>query len=318
MGDLKPLSAPTSPRASRRRHFTAEAVVRTAFDRIAAREPPVQASPPRSRLCADAGTRAGPHAVVARAMPRRADRREGHHRHRTPADRDGLAYLQGQPLGRRRRPAARSRAWRRGDPRQDRDAEFAGMSPGPTANPQNPAHTPGGSSSGLRRGESPTHGAVPTVLRPADRCCAPRLLRMRGYKPHSLIKRKGHQVRSRNARHHWCSASPARSTTPSSSYVGADQPAAFIPAARSAAAPRPLLARRCGDNRRRLPPSTRSEDEASSSPPDGASVKEICCRSNSRSLFTPRARPSTITNARRDAPTGSIIRTRQARCGRSA
>jgi amidase len=72
-------------------------------------------------------------------------------------------------------------------------AEFAGMFPGPTANPHNPAHTPGGSSSGSAASVADFH--VPaafgtqtggSVLRPASYCgCV-------GYKPtFNLINRQG-------------------------------------------------------------------------------------------------------------------------------
>ncbi|MEA2905317.1 MAG: hypothetical protein QOI12_2704 [Alphaproteobacteria bacterium] len=72
-------------------------------------------------------------------------------------------------------------------------AEFAGMFPGPTTNPHNPAHTPGGSSSGSGAAVADMH--VPagfgtqtggSVLRPAAYCGAI------GYKPtYNLFNRAG-------------------------------------------------------------------------------------------------------------------------------
>ena len=72
-------------------------------------------------------------------------------------------------------------------------AEFAGMLPGPTANPHNPAHTPGGSSSGSAAAVADLMVPVAfgtqtggSVLRPAAFCgCV-------GYKPtFNLINRQG-------------------------------------------------------------------------------------------------------------------------------
>ena len=71
--------------------------------------------------------------------------------------------------------------------------EFAGSFPGPTTNPHNPAHTPGGSSSGSGAAVADymVHGAFGTqtggsVLRPASFCGAV------GYKPtYNLINRSG-------------------------------------------------------------------------------------------------------------------------------
>src|SRR4051812_26170352 len=72
-------------------------------------------------------------------------------------------------------------------------AEFAGMSPGPTTNPHNPAHTPGGSSSGSAAAVAdhmvPAAFGTQTggsVLRPAAYCGVV------GYKPtFNLINRSG-------------------------------------------------------------------------------------------------------------------------------
>ena len=72
-------------------------------------------------------------------------------------------------------------------------AEFAGMSPGPTTNPHNPAHTPGGSSSGSAAAVAdhmvPAAFGTQTggsVLRPAAYCGVV------GYKPtFNLINRAG-------------------------------------------------------------------------------------------------------------------------------
>jgi Asp-tRNA(Asn)/Glu-tRNA(Gln) amidotransferase A subunit family amidase len=72
-------------------------------------------------------------------------------------------------------------------------AEFAGMSPGPTTNPHNPAHTPGGSSSGSAAAVAdhmvPVAFGTQTggsILRPASYCGVV------GYKPtFNLINRSG-------------------------------------------------------------------------------------------------------------------------------
>src|SRR5207237_8860264 len=72
-------------------------------------------------------------------------------------------------------------------------AEFAGMFPGPTANPHNPAHTPGGSSSGSAAAVAdvmvPAAFGTQTggsVLRPASYCGVV------GFKPSfNLVNRAG-------------------------------------------------------------------------------------------------------------------------------
>ena len=90
---------------------------------------------PRRRARAGARARRG---GAARAAARAAGRRQGRHRHRRHADRLRLADLRGPPPRARRglrRLAARAG---RGDPRQDRQTEFATYQPPVTVNPHDP------------------------------------------------------------------------------------------------------------------------------------------------------------------------------------
>ena len=147
MTSLNELSATEIAEASRR-EITAEAVVRDCLERIAAREPTCQGlGQPRSRLGARAGARARPRAAAAgrctacrsasrtsstppTCRPRWA--RRSIRGHRPLADAACVALLRAAGaviLG--KTVTANSPAWRRRD-----------------RNPHNPAHTPGGSSSG--------------------------------------------------------------------------------------------------------------------------------------------------------------------------
>ena len=136
---------------------------------------------------ADGGCRA----EAARTAARRARRDEGHHRHRRHADRERVAVH----AGRGRRPG--TPPWCRCSAAAGAvimgktvTTEFA-TSPGKTRNPHNPAHTPGGSSSGSAaavaagtwcrsRIGSQTNGSV---IRPAAYCG------VYGFKPtHGLIR----------------------------------------------------------------------------------------------------------------------------------
>ena len=168
-------------------------------------------------------------------------------------------------------------------------AEFAGMFPGPTANPHNPAHTPGGSSSGSAAAVAdfmvPVAYGTQTggsVLRPASYCgCV-------GYKPtFNLINRAGHQVRRRDARHH--RAAHAHRRRRRAGHRRAGQQAA---GASAGSTPRPgsaSAARRCG-----TPPTTPTkhavEDAAKRLAAAGASVKEIVLPEEFEKLYYTRAR----------------------------
>ena len=143
--------------------------------------------------------------------------------------------------------------------------EFAGMFPGPTANPHNPAHTPGGSSSGSAAAVAdfmvPIAYGTQTggsVLRPASFCgCV-------GYKPtFNLINRQGICFAAETLDTIGCS--PAPSTTPSWS------PPCWSTSRRriSSSTPRrgsASAARRSGTPRT-MRPSTRSRTRPSGSPP---------------------------------------------------
>ena len=129
-----------------------------------------------------------------RAAARRAGRAQGHHRHRGPADR-------GRHRAARRAQAAQGRdRWWRACERAGAvilgktvTTEFAYFTPGKTRNPHNPAHTPGGSSSGSAAAVAA--GMVPlavgtqtngSVIRPASFCGVV------GYKPSfGVISRHG-------------------------------------------------------------------------------------------------------------------------------
>ena len=147
MGSLNRLSATAAMRKLAAREITAESLLRDCLERVAEREPTVHAgrsSTPTAR-CACAGPRfAGLGGIAARA----ADRGQGLVRYLRDADLLRLADLC-QPSARSgccmRCYGARGGRHRRG---KTVTTEFATFHPGPTCNPRDPVHTPGGSSSG--------------------------------------------------------------------------------------------------------------------------------------------------------------------------
>jgi amidase len=163
---------------------TAEAVVEACLERIAAREPSVHAW---ANLDPD----------LARRQARELDRSPSRGPlHGVPLgvkdvlDTADQPTEMGSPIYRGYRPVADAacvavaRAAGANILGKTVTAEFAGMAPGPTANPHNPAHTPGGSSSGS--GAAVADFMVPaafgtqtggSVLRPASYCG------VIGYKP---------------------------------------------------------------------------------------------------------------------------------------
>ena len=155
--------------------ITCEAVTRDCLDRIAAREGDVHAWATIDPELALAQARALDRAPRARAAAWRADRRQGHHRHLRPADRDGLADLQGPPAGRRRRLRRARARGRRRDPRQDRHLRIrrhdAGRRPPTRTIPRTrraarrAARPPRSPTAWCRRRSAP---------RPAARCCGRR------------------------------------------------------------------------------------------------------------------------------------------------
>ena len=174
MPDLNKLSATDIAQGIAAEKFTAEAVVRDCLDRIAAREPTVHAWATIDPDHALTQARALDRVPRARRAARRADRRQGHHRHRRPADRDGLADLQGQPLARRRRLRRARARGRRGDPRQDRHRRIRRHVSGPDRqSAQSRAHA-GRLVDAARPRRSPTSWCrSPSARRPAARCCGP-------------------------------------------------------------------------------------------------------------------------------------------------
>ena len=189
---------------SPRRDTTCEAVVRDCLERIDAREPPFTPGPAFDPELALRQARALDRGPGARPAARRSDRRQGHHRHRRscrprwarrsiaatgpPADAACVALLRAAGaviLG------------------KTVTCEFAGMTPGTTTNPHDPAHTPGGSSSGS--GAAVADFMVPaalgtqtggSVLRPASYCG------VFGYKPtFGAFNRAGVKSGGRKPRH---------------------------------------------------------------------------------------------------------------------
>src|SRR5947207_5481665 len=173
--------------------FTAEAVVRDCLARIEAREPIVQAWATIDPELALAQARAldrGPNGGALHGVPIGV---------KDVIDTADLPTEMGSPIYKGHRPAcdaacvAFSRAAGAVILGKTVTAEFAGMSPGPTTNPHNPAHTPGGSSSGSAAAVA--DNMVPaafgtqtggSVLRPAAYCGVV------GYKPtFNLINRSG-------------------------------------------------------------------------------------------------------------------------------
>ena len=194
MPDLNKLSAADVAKGIAAKKFTAEAVVRDCLDRIAAREPTVHAF---ATIDPDYAL------MQARALDRMPSSRGA--LHGVPIgvkdiiNTEHLPTEMGSPLykGHRSHGDAACVALARMAGAvilgKTVTAEFAGMSPGPTANPHNPEHTPGGSSSGSAAAVAdfmvPVAYGTQTggsVLRPAAFCgCV-------GYKPtFNLINRQG-------------------------------------------------------------------------------------------------------------------------------
>jgi amidase len=194
MSDLNKLSAADVAKGIAARKFTVEAVVRDCLDRIAAREPVVHAwatiDPDYALMQARAldrmpspkgplhGVPIGVKDIIATEhLPTEmgSPLYKGHRSHGDAAC-VALARMAGAViLG------------------KTVTAEFAGMFPGPTANPHNPAHTPGGSSQGSAASVADFHVPLAygtqtggSVLRPASYCgCI-------GFKPtFNLINRQG-------------------------------------------------------------------------------------------------------------------------------
>ena len=194
MPDLNKLSAADIAKGIAAKKFTAEAVVRDCLDRIAAREPTVHAF---ATIDPDYAL------MQARALDRMPSSRGA--LHGVPIgvkdiiDTEHLPTEMGSPIYKGHRSAgdaacvALARMAGAVILGKTVTAEFAGMFPGPTANPHNPAHTPGGSSSGSAAAVAdfmvPVAYGTQTggsVLRPASYCgCV-------GYKPtFNLINRQG-------------------------------------------------------------------------------------------------------------------------------
>jgi Asp-tRNA(Asn)/Glu-tRNA(Gln) amidotransferase A subunit family amidase len=193
MTPLNKLTATEIVRGIAAKTFTAEAVVRDCLERIEAREPIVQAwatiDPDHALAQArmlDAGPSRGPLHGVPIGV-------------KDIIDTADLPTEMGSQIYRGHRPAcdaacvALVRAAGAVILGKTVTAEFAGMAPGPTTNPLNPEHTPGGSSSGS--GAAVADHMVPaafgtqtggSVLRPAAYCG------VIGYKPtFNLFNRTG-------------------------------------------------------------------------------------------------------------------------------
>ena len=194
MPDLNHLSAVDIANGIAAKKFTAEAVVRDCLDRIAAREPTVHAF---ATIDPDYAL------MQARALDRMPSSKGP--LHGVPIgvkdiiDTQHLPTEMGSPLYKGHRSAgdaacvALARMAGAVILGKTVTAEFAGMFPGPTANPHNPAHTPGGSSAGSAAAVAdfmlPIAYGTQTggsVLRPASYCgCV-------GFKPtFNLINRQG-------------------------------------------------------------------------------------------------------------------------------
>jgi amidase len=173
--------------------FTAEAVVRACLDRIAAREAVVHAFAsvdPALALAQARALDAGPTRGALHGVPIGI---------KDVIDTADLPTEMGSPIYQGHRPrydaacVALLRAAGAIILGKTVTAEFAGMTPGPTANPLNPAHTPGGSSSGSAAAVAdlmlPAALGTQTggsVLRPAAYCGVV------GYKPtYNLFNRAG-------------------------------------------------------------------------------------------------------------------------------
>jgi Asp-tRNA(Asn)/Glu-tRNA(Gln) amidotransferase A subunit family amidase len=193
-GRLNELSAAEIARGIAAKKFTVEAVVRDCLDRIVAREPTVHAW---ATIDPDYAL------MQARALDRMPSSRGP--LHGVPIgvkdiiNTEHLPTEMGSPLYKDHRShgdaacVALARMAGAVILGKTVTAEFAGMFPGPTTNPHNPAHTPGGSSSGSAAAVADFHVPVAygtqtggSVLRPASYCgCI-------GTKPtFNLINRQG-------------------------------------------------------------------------------------------------------------------------------
>jgi Asp-tRNA(Asn)/Glu-tRNA(Gln) amidotransferase A subunit family amidase len=200
MGQLNQLSATEIAQGIATKKFTAEAVVRDCLARIEAREPVVHAW---ATIDPDYALR------QARELDRRPSRGA---LHGVPIgvkdiiDTADLPTEMGSEIYKGNRSfsdaacVAIMRAAGAVILGKTVTAEFAGMSPGPTTNPHNPAHTPGGSSSGSAAAVAdhmvPAAFGTQTggsVLRPAAYCGVV------GYKPtFNLINRAGIKFAAEN------------------------------------------------------------------------------------------------------------------------
>jgi Asp-tRNA(Asn)/Glu-tRNA(Gln) amidotransferase A subunit family amidase len=193
MADLNKLSATDVARGIAAKTFTAEAVVRDCLDRIAEREPTVHA-----------WASIDPDYALKEARARDNEPSRGP-LHGVPIGVKDIINTEhyptemGSPLykGNRAHGDAACVAIARMAGAvilgKTVTAEFAGMFPGPTANPHNPEHTPGGSSQGSAASVADFHVPLAygtqtggSVLRPASYCgCI-------GFKPtFNLVNRQG-------------------------------------------------------------------------------------------------------------------------------
>src|SRR3954452_3263173 len=193
MGQLNALSATEIAQGIAEKKFTAEAVVRDCLARIEAREPVVKAwatIDPDYALRQARELDRGPHRGALHGVPIGV---------KDIIDTADLPTEMGSEIYKGNRSfsdaacVAVVRAAGAVILGKTVTAEFAGMSPGPTTNPHNPAHTPGGSSSGSAAAVAdhmvPAAFGTQTggsVLRPAAYCGVV------GYKPtFNLINRAG-------------------------------------------------------------------------------------------------------------------------------
>jgi Asp-tRNA(Asn)/Glu-tRNA(Gln) amidotransferase A subunit family amidase len=193
MASLNTLSATEIAHGVAAEKFTAEAVVRDCLERIAAREPTVKAwatIDPEHALAQARALDKGPRRGILHGVPLGI---------KDIIDTFDLPTQMGSPIyqGHRSFGDAACVAWARAAGAvilgKTVTAEFAGMSPGPTTNPHNPAHTPGGSSSGSAAAVAdhmvPVAYGTQTggsILRPASYCGVV------GYKPtYNMINRAG-------------------------------------------------------------------------------------------------------------------------------
>jgi amidase len=174
-------------------NFTAEAVTRACLDRIAEREPIVQAwvnLDPDHALAQARALDRGPNRGALHGVPLGV---------KDIIDTVDFPTEMGSPIYKGNRSAcdaacvAVARAAGAVIIGKTVTCEFAGMHPGPTTNPHNPKHTPGGSSSGSGAAVADFHAHAAfgtqtggSLLRPAAYCGAV------GYKPtFNLINRSG-------------------------------------------------------------------------------------------------------------------------------